>query len=157
KITAPSTPPFLILNLSKIRTVDVDGRVQVRATVGEAYYHIYQKIPCSRLSVGLCSSLGVGGHITGDAGSMMSKYGLDVRGNFLIVSPWGKAFFGHSRWCWRQLRLHRRLKIEIGSCYGHRCCIHCSQDPSAGRYQAMQQLKGEYRKQRKSWAMMEAA
>ncbi|CAN1290303.1 Berberine bridge enzyme-like 26 [Linum perenne] len=82
-----STSPFLILDLSKLRSVDVDlsdntAWVQAGATVGEAYYHIYQKSPVHGFPAGLCSAYG----------SMMRKYGLGADNvvDALIVDAGGK-------------------------------------------------------------------
>ncbi|KAL3616815.1 Monolignol oxidoreductase AtBBE-like 15 [Castilleja foliolosa] len=109
-ISTTKDEPFVILDLSKLRSVTVDVKdgsawAQSGATIGELYYRISQKSKTLGFPAGLCMSLGIGGHLTGGAyGPLMRKYGLgadnvldarivDVNGNILNRESMGEDLF----------------------------------------------------------------
>ncbi|KAG6639569.1 hypothetical protein CIPAW_10G110100 [Carya illinoinensis] len=105
-----SQDPFVILDMFNLRSVVVDAKeetawVQVGATLGEVYYNIWQNSKLHGFPAGVCSTVGVGGHLSGAGyGFMVRKYGLttdnvldakivDVNGKILDKTSMGEDLF----------------------------------------------------------------
>ncbi|CAL0312018.1 unnamed protein product [Lupinus luteus] len=79
-----SDVPYVVLDLFPLYSVDVDissatAWVEAGATLGQLYYHIYEKSKVHAFPAGVCTSLGTGGHFSGGGyGNLMIKYGLSV-------------------------------------------------------------------------------
>ncbi|KAG6533591.1 hypothetical protein ZIOFF_007466 [Zingiber officinale] len=74
--------PFAVLDLSGLRSIEVDAEARTAwvgagATLGEVYYHVAAASPTAAFPAGVCSTVGVGGHISGGGiGSLQRKYGV---------------------------------------------------------------------------------
>ncbi|KAF8088764.1 hypothetical protein N665_0530s0019 [Sinapis alba] len=105
-----SSVPFVILDMFNLRsiTVDVSSKkawVQAGATLGELYTKISDASKTLAFPAGVCSTVGVGGHISGGGyGNLMRKYGItvdhvvdaqlvDVNGKLLNRATMGEDLF----------------------------------------------------------------
>ncbi|KAL5708290.1 cinnamyl-alcohol dehydrogenase [Ranunculus cassubicifolius] len=105
-----STKPFIIIDLVKFNKVNVNVKsrrawVQAGATIGEVYYRIAEKSRTLAFPAGVCTTMGVGGHIGGGGiGLMKRKHSLaadnivdatfiDVNGKILDRKSMGEDLF----------------------------------------------------------------
>lgn len=90
-LSSVSDVPFVLLDLNRMRSVDVDvgnstAWVQGGAVLGEVYYAISNKTNSLYFPAGVCPTVGVGGFLSGGGyGNLIRKYGtgadnvIDVR------------------------------------------------------------------------------
>ncbi|XP_047962350.1 berberine bridge enzyme-like 8 [Salvia hispanica] len=102
--------PFVILDLINLDEITVDvaektAWVGSGATNGALYYAVAQKSPVLGFPAGVCTTIGIGGHISGGGyGTLMRKHGLaadqvidariiDVNGRILDKKSMGEDLF----------------------------------------------------------------
>jgi hypothetical protein len=102
--------PFAVVDLSKMRTVSIDGKkatawVDSGAQLGDLYYGISKASPRLGFPAGVCATIGVGGHFSGGGfGMLLRKYGtaadnvidakvVDANGKLLDRKAMGEDHF----------------------------------------------------------------
>nr|KYP52028.1 Reticuline oxidase-like protein [Cajanus cajan] len=105
-----SDDPFIVLDMFNLSTITVDVKnevavAQAGATIGQVYYRIWEKSKVHGFPASVCTTVGVGGHISGGGyGNMLRKFGLsvdnvidaqivDVKGNLLNRKSMGEDLF----------------------------------------------------------------
>nr|XP_018896761.1 PREDICTED: flavin-dependent oxidoreductase FOX2-like [Bemisia tabaci] len=109
-LSSTSEDPFVLIDLSNLRSVRVDVRsesawVDSGATVGDLYFRIAERSNVYAFPAGSCSTVGIGGHLgCGGFGFVFRKYGLaadnvldakiiDANGRLLTRATMGEDLF----------------------------------------------------------------
>uniref|UniRef100_M8AW03 Reticuline oxidase-like protein n=1 Tax=Aegilops tauschii TaxID=37682 RepID=M8AW03_AEGTA len=89
----PNSEAFAVIDLAKLHAVRVDPRkatawVDSGAALGELYYHVATAAPGLGFPAGVCSTVGVGGILSGGGMGLMMRNRGGGGGNFGIVLSW---------------------------------------------------------------------
>ncbi|XP_037439742.1 berberine bridge enzyme-like 18 [Triticum dicoccoides] len=89
----PNSEAFAVIDLAKLHAVRVDPRkatawVDSGAALGELYHHVATAAPGLGFPAGVCSTVGVGGILSGGGIGLMMRNRGGGGGNFGIVLSW---------------------------------------------------------------------